>query len=252
MMYAHGAAAELIFLYPGVTASCPRCLLRSRFEQYEHGYQNDVDSSACPIFATERMNATKGYLALMLLLYHEAPGSPFNTMLDAVKDRNFVWIRLAPTSRNSWASSCSIRCWAGTPGALPTWTRRSGCPSTRIGPSSVQSPARCAAAPATCATCRWTGQGWTPLRHLRAFCAANRWLEKSPVNQRLIPFPAQEAYNTNNIRLHKSYAERYTSAGLAPNPGCQAQWSHKTEVFALWQTQKWSASTPTTSMRKRR
>lgn len=96
MMYAHGAAAELIFLYPGVTASCPRCLLRSRFEQYEHGYQNDVDSSACPIFATERMNATKGYLALMLLLYHEAPCSPFNTMLDAVKDRNFVWIRLAP------------------------------------------------------------------------------------------------------------------------------------------------------------
>lgn len=96
MMYAHGAAAELIFVYPGVTASCPRCLLRSRFEQYEHGYQNDVDSSACPIFATERMNATKGYLALMLLLYHEAPGSPFNTMLDAVKDRNFVWIRLAP------------------------------------------------------------------------------------------------------------------------------------------------------------
>ena len=96
MMYAHGAAAELIFLYPGVTASCPRCLLRSRFEQYEQGYQNDVDSSACPIFATERMNATKGYLALMLLLYHEAPGSPFNTMLDAVQDRNFVWIRLAP------------------------------------------------------------------------------------------------------------------------------------------------------------
>lgn len=76
MMYAHGLAAELIFVYPGVTESCPRCLLRSRFEQYEQGYQNDVDSSACPIFATERMNATKGYLALMLLLYHEAPGAP--------------------------------------------------------------------------------------------------------------------------------------------------------------------------------
>ena len=75
MMYAHGLAAELIFVYPGVTESCPRCLLRSRFEQYEQGYQNDVDSSACPIFATERMNATKGYLALMLLLYHVAPGS---------------------------------------------------------------------------------------------------------------------------------------------------------------------------------
>lgn len=96
MMYARGAAAELIFTYPGVTESCPRCLLRDRFEKYEHGFQNDVDSSACPIFATERMNATKGYIALMLLMYHEEPTSPFNDMLDKVANRNFVWIRLNP------------------------------------------------------------------------------------------------------------------------------------------------------------
>ena len=96
MMYAGGAAAELIFTYPGVTESCPRCLLRDRFEKYEHGFQNDVDSSACPIFATERMNATKGYIALMLLMYHEAPTSPFNDMLNKVANRNFVWIRLNP------------------------------------------------------------------------------------------------------------------------------------------------------------
>lgn len=82
MMYEGGAAAELIFTYPGgVTESCPRCLLRDRFEKYEHGFQNDVDSSACPIFATERMNATKGYIALMLLMYHEDPTSPLS-MLD--------------------------------------------------------------------------------------------------------------------------------------------------------------------------
>lgn len=96
MMYAGGAAAELIFTYPGVTESCPRCLLRDRFEKYEHGFQNDVDSSACPIFATERMNATKGYIALMLLMYHEDPTSPFNDMLNKVANRNFVWIRLNP------------------------------------------------------------------------------------------------------------------------------------------------------------
>lgn len=96
MMYAGGSACELIFTYPGVTESCPRCLLRDRFEKYERGFQNDVDSSACPIFATERMNATKGYMALMLLMYHEDPTSPFNNMLDMVANRNFVWIRLNP------------------------------------------------------------------------------------------------------------------------------------------------------------
>ena len=77
MMYEGGAAAELIFVYPGVTESCPRCLLRDRFEKYENGFVNDVDSSSCPIFATERMNALKGYLALMLLMYREAPSSMF-------------------------------------------------------------------------------------------------------------------------------------------------------------------------------
>lgn len=96
MMYKAGAAAELIFVYPGVTESCPRCLLGSRFEKYENGFENDVDSSACTIFATERMNALKGYIALMLLMYHEEPGNVFNEMLDAVKDRNFVQIRLSP------------------------------------------------------------------------------------------------------------------------------------------------------------
>lgn len=101
MMYKGGAAAELIFVYPGVTESCPRCLLRDRFEKYERGFQNDVSSDACPIFATERMNALKGYLALMLLMYREAPGSPFDRMLDEVKDRNFVEIRLTPHLKDS-------------------------------------------------------------------------------------------------------------------------------------------------------
>lgn len=100
MMYKAGAAAELIFVYPGVTESCPRCLLGSRFEKYENGFENDVDSSACTIFATERMNALKGYIALMLLMYHEAPGNAFSDMLDYVKDRNFVQIRLNPNVKD--------------------------------------------------------------------------------------------------------------------------------------------------------
>ncbi|MGN0485433.1 MAG: ThiF family adenylyltransferase [Lachnospiraceae bacterium] len=101
MMYEGGAAAEIIFVYPGVTKSCPRCLLRDRFEKYEKGFQNDVDSSGCPIFATERMNALKGYIALMLLMYGEDSKNPFSRMLDDVKDRNFVQIRLNPYLKES-------------------------------------------------------------------------------------------------------------------------------------------------------
>ena len=116
MMYAGGAAAEQIFTYPGVTESCPRCLLRDRFEKYEHGFQNDVDSSACPIFATERMNATKGYIALMLLMYHEDPTSPFNDMLNKVANRNFVWIRLNPyLKETALGIELFDRLFAGTP-----------------------------------------------------------------------------------------------------------------------------------------
>lgn len=101
MMYEAGAAAEIIFVYPGVTESCPRCLLRDRFEKYENGFVNDVDSSSCPIFATERMNSLKGYIALMLLMYHEDSENPFSRMLDDVKNRNFVEIRLNPYLKDS-------------------------------------------------------------------------------------------------------------------------------------------------------
>lgn len=101
MMYEGGAAAEIIFVYPGVTESCPRCLLRDRFEKYEKGFVNDVDSSSCPIFATERMNALKGYIALMMLMYHDAPESPYNNLLDEVKSRNFVEIRMNPHLKDS-------------------------------------------------------------------------------------------------------------------------------------------------------
>lgn len=113
MMYKGGAAAELIFTYPGVTESCPRCLLRRRFEMYENGFVNDVGSDGCTVFATERMNALKGYIALMLLNYHENPSSPYHTMLDKVKDRNFVWIRLDPQVSESMGISLFDKAFAG-------------------------------------------------------------------------------------------------------------------------------------------
>ena len=96
-MYRKGLAAEVIFTYPGVTRSCPRCMLESRYNAYENeGYENDVTSAGCPTFATERLNTTIGFISLMILMYREAPDSVYNRMLDGVRNRNFVWIRLSP------------------------------------------------------------------------------------------------------------------------------------------------------------
>ncbi|MCR4892444.1 MAG: hypothetical protein K5989_09720, partial [Lachnospiraceae bacterium] len=86
----------------GVTPSCPRCMLKKRYEAYEEeGYENDVTSAGCPTFATERLNTLIGFISIMMLMYLEAPGSPYNKMLDEVKNRNYVRIRMSPYLRES-------------------------------------------------------------------------------------------------------------------------------------------------------
>lgn len=96
-LYKGGLAAEIYFSYPGVTNNgCPRCAMSSRYDAYARGYKNDVTSAGAPIFATTRVNAAKGQIALMLLLYGEDEGCVYNTMLDSVANRNFVMIRMSP------------------------------------------------------------------------------------------------------------------------------------------------------------
>ena len=96
-LYQHGAAAEIYFSYPGVTrGGCARCAMESRYRAYGEGYQNDVGSEGAVIFATSRVNALKGQIALMLLLYRESESSPYYELLDQVADRNFVMIRMRP------------------------------------------------------------------------------------------------------------------------------------------------------------
>ena len=86
-----------------------RCLLKSRFELYENGFENDVDSSCCSIFATERMNALKGQIAIMMLLYYDNPGNPLNDMLDNVRDRNFVQVRMDPNLDSSYETAKMLK-----------------------------------------------------------------------------------------------------------------------------------------------
>lgn len=96
-LYRGGLAGEVYFSYPGLTTGgCPRCAMSSRYQAYlEQGFQNDVTSQGVSIFATQRLNALKGQLALMLLLAR-AEGTPYAHMLDGVSDRNFVLVRMSP------------------------------------------------------------------------------------------------------------------------------------------------------------
>ena len=94
-IYAGGVGAEVAFSYPGVTPSCPRCVLRSRYNAYKGGFRNTVTSKSTPISAITHSNALEGQIALMLLLYHEGDGR-YASMLDKVADRNLVLIRMSP------------------------------------------------------------------------------------------------------------------------------------------------------------
>ena len=94
-LYEKGQAAEILFTYPGVTPACPRCILAPRYHAYlSEGYENQVGSTGAPIFATQRVNALKTALSLMLFLYKES--GPFSGMLDEVADRNMLQIRMSP------------------------------------------------------------------------------------------------------------------------------------------------------------
>lgn len=97
-MYQAGRAAEITCTYPGVTPACHRCVLRPRYEAYlNQAYRNTVTSNGTPIFATDRLNALKGYLAMALL--HHGTDHPFwGKLVARIGDRNLIQIRLDPDS----------------------------------------------------------------------------------------------------------------------------------------------------------
>src|SRR5205807_9646155 len=67
-MYQFGQVAEITFSFPGVTSACHRCMLSSRYKAYlRRGCRNAVSSDGVPIFATMRLNALVGMIALALL-----------------------------------------------------------------------------------------------------------------------------------------------------------------------------------------
>lgn len=96
-MYMNGDAAEVCFSYPGVTPSCPRCMMESRYQAYKRGFKNNVTSSCSTIFSAQRVNALCGQVALMLLQYGSKNGR-YGRILDRVVDRNFIQVKITPFS----------------------------------------------------------------------------------------------------------------------------------------------------------
>lgn len=101
-VYREGRGAEITFTYPGLTPACHRCILASRYRAYlAEGYHNQVTSHDTPIFATTRLNAAKGFIALALL-HHRAGTSPtvaanrFADLAARIGNRNLVQIRMDP------------------------------------------------------------------------------------------------------------------------------------------------------------
>ena len=94
-VYREGRGAEISFTYPGVTAACHRCVLRSRYAAYSSGFQNSVTSDGTPIFATERLNALKGFIT-MAILHHGSDHPRWGRLLERIGNRNLIQIRMDP------------------------------------------------------------------------------------------------------------------------------------------------------------
>lgn len=95
-VYREGRGAEITFTYPGITPACHRCVLSSRYKAYlELGYQNDVTSNGTPIFATTRLNALKGFVALAIL-HHGTRHPRWGGLLERIGNRNLIAIRMDP------------------------------------------------------------------------------------------------------------------------------------------------------------
>lgn len=119
-VYAGGHGAEIVFVAPGHTPACHRCILRRRYDAYLNGYRNAVTSAAAPLYATERLNATKAMVSLAMIhalnpyVDPDHPGAArLRSLFGRVRDKNLVQIRLAPDIRESLNVSTFDRAFAG-------------------------------------------------------------------------------------------------------------------------------------------
>ncbi len=89
-IFEKGKGHEVIFWYPGVTASCPRCMLASRYNKMLSAPDNGTGSSeGAAVCVTDYLNAIKAYIAIHILCYEEKD-TPYFHKLDKFADRNYL------------------------------------------------------------------------------------------------------------------------------------------------------------------
>lgn len=93
IMYERARCAEITFNIPGVTPACHRCATSSRYEAYDNGYVNTVNSGYSSVFQTHYFNAAIGMLSLAIL-HNSISNVEFGNWFGDYWDRNLVQLRL--------------------------------------------------------------------------------------------------------------------------------------------------------------
>ncbi len=89
-IFEKGKGHEVIFWYPGVTPSCPRCMLESRYKKMLLPTEKSTGSSAgAAVCVTDYLNAIKSYMAINILCYNEK-NTPYYHNLNKYADRNYL------------------------------------------------------------------------------------------------------------------------------------------------------------------
>ena len=112
-VYREGRGLEITWTHPDVSRACHRCALQSRYEVYAQGFQNDVTSHGCPIFACARVNALAGFVALALLHGPRSHHPRWRRLLECLGARNLIQVRLDPDIDESLGLSVFNRVFAG-------------------------------------------------------------------------------------------------------------------------------------------
>ena len=94
-VWPNGDAAEIVFTSPGITQSCHRCVLWSRYEA-QRRRTIAAASAGTPISTTGLLNANKTLLTIGLL--HTGADHPrFGRMIADLGSRNFIVIKATPS-----------------------------------------------------------------------------------------------------------------------------------------------------------
>ena len=91
--HSRGLTSEIVYWYPDITKYSLSEIAKTRYEDYENGYENTVTSVGSPIFNTTRLNALCEKIAAGLLLYGKAPDHLYCKFLNRDGGRNLILIK---------------------------------------------------------------------------------------------------------------------------------------------------------------